>query len=77
MMDLRCQLRFVDAPGGKRAILDAGSADGSVRLTVEADGEDQGSALVALAARTRELYASICTVVDTVEELERTYFSNR
>ncbi len=75
-MELRCQLRFTDDPaGGARAILDADTADRSVRITIEATGATKGEAFETLAERTRELYGATCSLVDTVEELARTYFA--
>lgn len=73
-MELRCQLRFAPATDAVRAVLDASSPDGDVKITIEAAGADEGEALSALAERTRELYASVCSVVETVEDLARAYF---
>ncbi len=76
-MDLRCQLRFAGVPNGARAILEAGLPDRSVLITVEATGPDEGQALSALAERTRALYDGVCGLVETVEELTRTYYETR
>ena len=68
-------MRFADDPEGARAILEACDIEGSVTITIEAAGSDRDQALSALAERTRALHGGVCGVVETVEEIARTYFA--
>lgn len=72
-MELRCQIRFADAPAGARAVLEACDSERNVVVTIQATGRDRGEAIAALAERTRDLYSGICGVVETVEDVARTY----
>lgn len=72
-MELRCQVRFVDEPSGARVLLEAGDPAQGVSLTLEASGANKREAITLLAERTRALYSAVCGMVETVEDLARTY----